>query len=47
MQIQNIFFYREVDGKVYEAYVKEKEQAQQDYNNAVNNSQTAAQVAMT
>ncbi|KAJ9587868.1 hypothetical protein L9F63_018702, partial [Diploptera punctata] len=40
-------FNMEVDGKVYEAYVKEKEEAQKDYDNAVKQGQTAAQVALT
>ena len=42
-----ICIYSEVDGKVYRAYVKEKEEAQQIYDNAVQQGQTAAQVALT
>jgi len=38
-------FLMEVEGKVYEALVKEKAAAQQEYNNAVSAGQTAAQVS--
>ena len=39
--------FREADGKVYEAYVKEKEEAKQEYDKAVQQGQTAAHVALT
>lgn len=35
---------REIDGKVYKASVKEKEEAQTDYQNAVDAGLSAAQV---
>lgn len=37
-------FYREIDEKVYEAYVKEKKEAKEDYMQAINAGQTAAHV---
>lgn len=37
-------YYREIEGKVYTAYVKEKEEAQREYNTAVNRGQAAAHV---
>ncbi len=37
-------FYREIDGKVYKASVKEKEKAQTEYQSAVDAGQSAAQV---
>jgi len=40
------FFFREVDGKVYEAYVREKEEAKQEYEQAVTSGQAAAHVAL-
>ncbi|KAJ9587862.1 hypothetical protein L9F63_018696, partial [Diploptera punctata] len=40
-------FNMQVDGKVYEAYVKEKEEAKQEYDQAVQQGQTAAHVALT
>ena len=36
---------REIEGKVYKALVKEKETAQNEYNQAVSQGQTAAQVS--
>lgn len=41
-----ISFFREVDGKVYEAYVREKEEAKQEYEQAVISGQAAAHVAL-
>jgi hypothetical protein len=38
--------FREVDGKVYEAYVREKEEAKQEYEQAVTSGQAAAHVAL-
>lgn len=38
-------FAMEVDGKIYKAYVKEKEEAKRVYNEAVNRGQTAAHVS--
>jgi hypothetical protein len=35
-----------VDGKVYEAYVREKEAAKQEYDQAVASGNTAAHVAL-
>ncbi|KAJ9587865.1 hypothetical protein L9F63_018699 [Diploptera punctata] len=40
-------FNMEVDGKVYVAYVKEKEAAQKEYDDAVEHGQTAGQVVQT
>ncbi|KAJ9587866.1 hypothetical protein L9F63_018700 [Diploptera punctata] len=40
-------FNMEVDGKVYAAYVKEKEEAQKDYDNAIKEGQTAGLVSQT
>jgi hypothetical protein len=42
----NFPYCREVDGKVYEAYVREKEEAKQEYEQAVASGQTAAHVAV-
>jgi len=36
--------YREIDGKVYEAYVKEKEEAKQIYTDAKKSGQSAGLV---
>ncbi|XP_067013867.2 inter-alpha-trypsin inhibitor heavy chain H4 isoform X6 [Anabrus simplex] len=40
-------FNLEVDGKVYEAYVKEKEEAKEEYDQAVASGQTAAHVGVS
>lgn len=40
-------FLMEVDGKVYEAYVREKEEAKQEYEQAVISGQAAAHVALS
>ncbi|KAJ9598936.1 hypothetical protein L9F63_010530, partial [Diploptera punctata] len=40
-------FLMEVDGKVYEAYVREKEEAKHEYEQAVSSGQTAAHVALS
>lgn len=40
-------FLMEVDGKVYEAYVREKEEAKQEYEQAVTSGQAAAHVALS
>lgn len=36
--------FREINNKIYEAYVKEKKEAKEEYINAVNSGQTAAHV---
>ena len=40
----NAFFCREIDGKAYEAYVKEKEEAKKDYIQAQSQGQSAGLV---
>ncbi|XP_069668862.1 inter alpha-trypsin inhibitor, heavy chain 4-like isoform X2 [Periplaneta americana] len=40
-------FLMEVDGKAYEAYVREKEEAKHEYEQAVSSGQTAAHVALS
>lgn len=37
-------FFREIDGKAYEAYVKEKEEAKKDYIQAQSQGQSAGLV---
>jgi len=37
-------YFREIDEKVYEAYVKEKEEAKEEYMTAIKAGQTAAHV---
>lgn len=44
-QISCLFYgFREINEKVYEAYVKEKKEAKEEYIAAVNSGQTAAHV---
>lgn len=38
------FNFREIDGKTYKAYVKEKQEAQKIYDTAVQQGQTAAHI---
>ena len=39
-------FFREIDNKKYEAYVKKKEQAEKEYQEALESGETAAHVGV-
>lgn len=41
-----VFFYREVDGKVYKAFVKKKDEARKQYDQAVQSGISAAHIGM-